>query len=298
VLLETDDLETTTHDDPQALIEEARQVQRQRVRRRAIIVQGPALLVILGFGINHFARGGSSAGTEPRQPLIVAQTPTVTYKKIVSRYFGPHLGVERQTVQVWSSSATPDVARAIVTFPGHGHGRYEFGLVLESDRVFGVELVSYFYNAATNTIYRAGSTLRLSQIPPPGQTFKQVLATPFARVEGTRTYEGRSVDVVVIQAPHDPVITRQTLYLDKRTHEIVRSDLVFTDNRPGNTPKRVLDRAQQRTLPPTKANLALTSVQTAHPGARIARETPSPIPGLNGALPYSDSDAYYDMLMR
>jgi hypothetical protein len=125
-----------------------------------------------------------------------------------------------------------------------------------------------------------------------------VLATPFARLEGTRAYGGRSVSVALIQQPHDPVVTKQTLYLDKRTHEIVRSDLVFTDNRPGNAPKRVVDLAQQRTLPATKANLALTSLQTAHPGARIARVAPPRIPGRNGASIYSDSLAYYEMLMR
>ena len=37
MLLETDDQETTTRDDPQALIEEARQLQRERARRRTIV---------------------------------------------------------------------------------------------------------------------------------------------------------------------------------------------------------------------------------------------------------------------
>jgi hypothetical protein len=302
VLLLNDDPKTATSPDPEALIDEARQLQRQRARRRTIVVQAAALLVILGFGINHFARGGNSASTAPQQPLTnAAQTPTVTYKRIVSQRFGPHVRIEKQTVQVWSSSATPDVVRAIVTFPGHGHGRYEFGLVYKHDKVYGIperEIVYYFYDAPNNTIYPIGSTLpNVEPLPPPGQILKQVLATPFARLEGTRTYQGRSVQVVVIQDPHSAV-NKQTVYLDKRTHEIVRSDVVFTDNSPLITPLRVLDRAQQRTLPTTKKNLALTSLQTAHPGARIARVTPARIKKLNGALPYFDSEAYIEMLMR
>jgi hypothetical protein len=294
VLLEQEDPKTARGPDPEALIEEARQLQRQRARRRTIVVQAAALLVILGFGINHFARGGNSASTAPQQPLIsAAPTPTVTYKKIMSQQFGPHVGVEKQTVQVWSSSATPDVVRAIVTFPGLGHGRYEFGFVYKSP-----ELFFYYYDAPTNTIYPIGSTFGPIPLPPPGQVLRNVLATPFARLEGTPTYAGRSVDVVLIQQPHDPVVTKQTLYLDKRTHEIVRSDIVFTDNRPLGSPKRVLDRAQQRTLPATTANLALTSLQAAHPGARIDRLAPPRIQKMNGAGPYFDSLASYEMLMR
>jgi hypothetical protein len=289
-------------DDPQALIEEARQLQRQRARRRTVVIQSAALLVILGFGINQFARGGNSASTAPQQPLTnAAQTPTVTYKKIVSQSFGPHVRIKKQTVQVWSSSATPDVVRAIVTFPGHGHGRYEFGLVYKHDKVYGIperEIVFYFYDAPTNTIYRIGSTLgTLTPLPPPIQILNQVLAAPFARLEGTRTYQGRAVDVVVIQDPHSAV-SKQTVYLDKRTHEIVRSDVVFTNNSPLITPLTVLDRAQQRKLPATKPNLALTSLQAAHPGARIARAVPPRVQRMNGALPYFDSDAYIEMLMR
>jgi hypothetical protein len=294
VLLETDDQETTTRDDPQALIEEARQLERKRARRRTIVVQAAALLVILGVGINQFARGGNSTGTAPYQPRInAAQTPIVTYKKIVGQTFVPHLPVEKQTVQVWSSSATPDVVRAIGTIPGGR--RFEFGFVLAHDKVRGPELVFYFYDAHTDTIYRIGSTLApLPALPSPGQILTQVLATPFARLEGTRTYRGRRVDVVVIQRPHDPVVTRQTLFLDKRTHEITRSDLAATD-------LRVLDRAQQRTLSATKANLALTSLPAAHPGARIARVEPLRIQQLlrgNGAFPYIDSFAYIEMMMR
>jgi hypothetical protein len=302
VLLEQEDPKTATGPDPEALIEEARQLQRQRARHRNVVVQAAALLVILGFGINHFARGGNRASTAARQPLIsAAPTPTVTYKKIVSQRFGPHVRIEKQTVQVWSSSATPDVVRAIVTFPGHGHRQYEFGLVYKHDKVYGIperEIVYYFYDAPTNTIYPIGSTLpNVEPLPQPGEILKQVLATPFARLEGTRTYQGRAVDVVVIQDPHS-FAAKQTVYLDKRTHEIVRSDVVFTNNSPLITPLRVLDRAQQSTLPATKKNLALTSLQTAHPGARIARVTPPRIKKLNGALPYFDSEAYIEMLMR
>jgi hypothetical protein len=290
VLLETADQETTTRDDPQALIEEARQLERRRARRRTIVVQAAALLVILGFGIDHFARGGSSASTGPRQPLVnAAPTPTVTYKKIVAQRFVPHLPVETRTMQVWSSSATPDVVRTIVTIPGGR--RVEIGIVLEHDKALGLEQAYYLYDAPTDTIYPIGSSPFSPPLPPAGQILERVLATPFARLEGTRTFERRSVYVVVIQRPHDLIVTKQTLYLDKRTREIVRSDLVATD-------LRVLDRSQERTLPATKANLALTSLPAAHPGVRIAREEPPRIQELARDAFNIDSYAFFEMIMR
>jgi hypothetical protein len=253
VLLEQDDPKTATGSDPEALIEEARQLQRQRTRRRTIVLQIAAVLIILGVGVNHFARGGSSASTAPQQPPISAvRTPTVTYKNVVSQRFVPHLPVETYTWQIWSSSATPDVVRAIVT------------------------------NAV-------GSGLVSPPPPPSGQILKQVLATPFARVEGMRTYEGRSVYVVIT---HDLQSTKQTLYLDKRTHEIVRSDLVAID-------LRVLDRRiQQKTLPATRANLALTNLPAAHPHARIAREETPRIQRLVREAFDIDNDASFEMIMR
>ena len=65
MLLEQEDPKTATGPDPEALIEEARQLQRQRARHRNVVVQAAALLVILGFGINHFAAGGNSSGSAP-----------------------------------------------------------------------------------------------------------------------------------------------------------------------------------------------------------------------------------------
>jgi hypothetical protein len=291
LLLEQDDPKTATGPDPEALIEEARQLQRQRARRRNIVVQAAALLAILGFGINHFARGGRTASTARQQPLISAvETPTVTYKKVVSQRFVPHLPVETYTMQIWSSSATPDVVRAIVSGPPGR--RVELSIVLRHDKVRGLEQVFYLYDAPTDTIYPIGSGLVSPPPPPARQILKQVLATSFARLEGTRTYGGRSVYVVVIQRPHDLFETKQSLYLDKRTHEIVRSDIVSTD-------LRVLDRRiQQRTLPATKANLALTSLPAAHPHARIAREEPRRIQRLARDAFDIDNYASFEMIMR
>src|SRR6516165_5947242 len=84
VLLLPENRNTATDSDPEALIEEARQLQRQRTRRRNIQLQITAVLVILGVEIGQLVRGGSSAPPTPQQPQPgAAHVPVVKYEKIV-----------------------------------------------------------------------------------------------------------------------------------------------------------------------------------------------------------------------
>jgi hypothetical protein len=69
VLLDTDaeimDVE------PEALIQEARERQLQRARRRNVVLGTAALLVILGFGVNRLAReGGGVQAAPPSSSLL------------------------------------------------------------------------------------------------------------------------------------------------------------------------------------------------------------------------------------
>ncbi len=90
MLLEKDEPKTAIASDPQALIEEARQLQRQRTRRRMIALQVAAWLIVLGVGVSQFARGHSSAGPAPTRPVAgSAQVPTVTYTKAILQKFVP-----------------------------------------------------------------------------------------------------------------------------------------------------------------------------------------------------------------
>jgi hypothetical protein len=264
LLLEQDDTKTATGPDPEALIEEARQLQRQRTKRRAIVLQAAGLLVILGVGISQLARGGSSAGPALAGPAAnSARVPTVTFAKDVVQKFVPHLPIETRTTEAWWSSTTPEIQRAVATIPSGR--RLEIGSVYKHDKLAGPEEVGSLYDGATNTIYEVAQLLGPKYLTPK-QVFKQILTDPHARLEGTRTYEGRSVYVIVIRTPNLP-ITKQTSYVDKRTYEVVAIEIVGND-------LRIVSRFHYRTLPATKANLALTSLQAAHPGARISRNLP------------------------
>jgi hypothetical protein len=284
VLLETEDPKNAPGSDPEALIEEARERQRQRARRRNVAVQAAALLVILGFGISQLARGGANTQPAPqRPPTSAAHPPTVTYEKIMAQKFVPHLPSETQTIETWSSSATPGTQRQVITISGGQ--RVEIGIILVRDQVLGPEKVNYLYDASTNTIYRTGYVLaRTLEQPTPGQFFKQVLANPVSHLEGTRTYRGRSVYVVVLTPGAG---ARQTFSFDKSTHEVVRNVVTGTDIR------TVVHTLVHRTLPGTNANLALTSLPAAHPHARTVLQAPPRIKQLFGEAFYP-SGAYGD----
>jgi hypothetical protein len=302
VLLLPENRNTATDSDPEALIEEARQLQRQRTRRRNIQLQITAVLVILGVEIGQLVRGGSSAPPTPQQPQPgAAHVPVVKYEKIVVKKIVPHLPVEVRTVELWSSSASPGIQRAVVTI--QGGRRFEVGTAIRRDKLLGLVKVAYFYDAPTDTIYQAGylrtapdsspgfltipapvGTGGESAIPAPAgkqptrRLFNTLRRDPDWRLHGPRTYRGRSVYVLVHQSQTSPV--KQTLYFDATTSEVIRNEIAADDVR------NVENTVARTTLPATKAILALTSLQAAHPRAHIALHPSLRIRQLSG-------DAFY-----
>ena len=247
---------TAIASDPQALIEEARQLQRQRTRRRMIALQVAAWLIVVGVGVSQFARGHSSAGTAPTRPVAgSAQAPTVTYTKAIRQKFVPGLPVETQTLETWSASNSPLVSRTVVTIAGGP--RFEYGLGPAQDKLLGVkQAANYLFDPSTQTNWRISSF----PVPPPlEQRFKQLLAEYRNSLTATRRYLGRSVYVLRLRMSTG----EQTYYIDKRTFEPLMIDM-----KDGYHLRTVYRTVVYHTLPATKANLALTNLPTAHPRAK------------------------------
>ena len=201
MLLISSDPKTETGSDPQALIEEARQRQQQRARRRNVVLGITGLLVIAGFGINQLARGGSSVqAATPAAAASAGPAPTITYEKIVVRKIVPQLPVEKKDHRDLVGLNAPSTYRQVVTIAGGP--RLEVGAGPAYGKVLGPEQANYLYDASTNTIYRTGYVLAPSQTPPTRkQMFKRLLAQPGFRLAGSRTYLGRSVYVVDVGGP-------------------------------------------------------------------------------------------------
>jgi hypothetical protein len=151
VLIAPDDPQTTTGSDPELLIEEARQRQRQRAKRRKIAFVAVGVLAVLGFGINQLVRGESGVHAKPLPSIAggADPRPAVVYEKIETVKVVPHLPIERVTVETWAATNAPSTVRKLVTVaggpsleigvgPGHGMGRGE--------------QITYLYLASTNTI--------------------------------------------------------------------------------------------------------------------------------------------------
>jgi hypothetical protein len=259
VLLEKNQPETEPKtaiaSDPQALIEEARQRQRRRTRRRIIALQVAAWLIVLGVGVSQFARGHSSTGPAPTRPVAgSAQAPTVTYTKAILQKFVPRIPVETQTLETWSASNSPLVSRTVVTIAGGP--RFEYGLGPEHDKLLGVHQTNYLFDPSTQTNWRISSF----PVPPPlEQTFKQRLAEYGNRLAATRMYIGRSVYVLRLRMSTG----EQTYYIDTRTFEPLMIDM-----NDGYHLRTVYQTVIYQTFPATKSNLALTSLPTAHPRAK------------------------------
>jgi hypothetical protein len=245
--------------EPKALIQEARRRQRQRSRRRTVVVAIASMFVLLGFGINQLARGGSSERATPLTPAAVAaDPPTVTYEKIVVQKIVPNLPIEKRTIETWSSSNDPVTERQVVTLAGGP--RFEIGSGPGQDKVLGKEEVNYLYEGSTNTIYRTGYYPVGHEGPTMTRkaVFRHVLTEPGVRLAGSRLYRGHPVYVVDAKRSWFRVIT----FVDKRTYEPMLSEGFSTDL------LTIVRTLAFKTLPATQANLALTSLAGAHPGAR------------------------------
>jgi hypothetical protein len=262
------------------LIEEARQRRRQRSRRRKTVVVAAAVLAVLGFGIDQLARGGSSVdAASPSPGAATAPTSSVTYEKIVALKIVPHLPVEKKTIETWSASGAPDVYRQVVTIAGGP--RLEIGAAPGYGQVLGPERVGYLYDRASRTIYRTGVTLVPNEKPlTPEQMFNRALAEPGVRRAGTRTYRGRGVYVLAFRNKD----VTGTVYVDKKTYEPMMSDERSADLH------IVVRTLAFETLPPTKANLALTSLRTAHPQAHVVLHASPHIKALFGMAAFPSGD--------
>jgi hypothetical protein len=258
VLLITDD---PTIPEPEALIEEARERQRQRAKRRWIVLGVVGFLAVLGFGIDQLALG--STGDALRASASAATPPpTVTYEKVVILKIVPHLPVEKTTIETWSSSTQPAVNRQVVTIAGGP--RLEIGAGPAHAKVLGPLQAVYLYDRSTNTIYRTGFFFApppSSRPPTPKEMFAETLDRPGVHLAGTRTYDGRSVFVLSVRNPKFGITG--TIYADKLTYRPLMSDFRRIDLR------NIVRTVAYKTLPATPANLALTRLRGVHPNARI-----------------------------
>src|SRR5262249_50221298 len=114
----------------------------------------------------------------------------------------------------------------------------------------------------------------------PQQMFNRVLAEPEVRLAGMRTYRGRRVYVLAIRNTD----VTGTVYVDKHTYKPMMCDERGTD-------LHVIVRTLAiRTLPATSANLALTSIRTAHPQAQVVLHAPPRIKSLFGKAAFPSGD--------
>jgi hypothetical protein len=263
--LQTDDLKDTPAADPEALIEEARQRQRQRAQRRNVILSSMALLVIVGLVVGKLAQGGGATqGSTPPASPAPAQIRSVTYEKIVEQKIVPHLPTETKTIESWYTQGS---YREVVTVSGGR--RLELGSIRIRDKALGRERLDYLYDPSTKIIYRTGYVLIPAGSPrTPEQFFKQeILGLPGAHLAGTRTYKGRRISVVKSSTPY----LRTTTYVDKHTYQVLLGVGLSTDLR---TVQRGI---AYKTLPATKNNLALASLWAMHPHAHTVLQAPPPI---------------------
>jgi hypothetical protein len=265
---------TTTTSDPELLIEEARERQRRRQRRQTIALVAICALVALGIAVARLVRGDNAVPAQkPSQALAAARRPLVIYEKVETVIRTPHEPTIRRTAEVWFSSAAPWAYRELLTIPGRPS--FEVGAEIGRDPKFGREQLAYLYEARANTIYKTGAYLSAVLPLSPRIAFRQFLAEPGIRLEGTRRFDGRKVYVVSGQGSTSMGPLSGTMYVDQITYEPLLAvssgpDLLWTDH--------VL---VFRTLPATATNLDLASLARAHPGAR-ARPAPARIDALYG----------------
>jgi hypothetical protein len=262
---------TTPNADPELLIEEARQ--RQRDRRRALLRIAMVAVIGLTIGIAQFARGGG--GTTRSQPpttaAAISSRGSVIYEKLELIVSLPDRPTVRTIVRTWVDSDQPTGWRETIA----GRPSLEYGQQFVSDPLIGRELVTYFYDGQTKRMYQTGAFLGH---PSPGAILVQVFRH-YVRLKSvhraTRIYDGRAVDAFTLS---DTVLSHQArthvpvlvLYLDAHTHVPV-----FYSAPSGGqvgTPSLIERALAWKILPATPANLRLASLTTSHPGARVVPE--------------------------
>jgi hypothetical protein len=253
-----------TTNDPELLIEEARQRQRRRSRRRATALVVAAILAALGFGISQFARGGSSAANQPTPGAAgIDPRPTVLYRKIETVKLVPNLPPERRTVEVWTASNAPLRYRETLTTTGQR--RLEIGAGPGHDKVLGTEQIVYFYQPSNNTIYRTGAYAHGPTAPPTSPGADRSYRRYVAEHGAARTLDGRSVYVLTFQRGPN---AKTLAYIDRHTFQLLMT--VYT----GTDIKLITRTVARKVLPATTANLKLTDLALAHPGARLLAAPP------------------------
>jgi hypothetical protein len=273
---------TVPHTTLDFLIEEARERHRRRLRRRAAAIAAIAALVGLAFGIGQVVRGGSSVAAKLPAAAVVEPSSTVTYEKVETLRIAPGLPVQRRTSEIWSAANAPATYREL-TRVGAGPA-VEVGAGPGYDKTFGAEQVVYLYRGSSDSIYRAGAVLAPSSTgaaTTPAGFFHRLRAQPRVRLAGTRMLDGHRVYVVRLNDANATMV-----YVDTRTFTPVMT--VFTDG----TAKIVQRTLAHKSLPATQANLALTRLAAAHPGARV-RPAPPAVRELyarvrSGLLPLSE----------
>ncbi len=255
--------------EPEALIEEARQLQRRRARRRTALLVGLAVLVVLGIAAGQLARGGSGvAASQSPAAAAAVSAPTVRHMRLeIVKYNAAGLPPERRIDELWSASSTPAAYRWVVRLPGKP--AFELGGALGQDKVLGAEQVYYLYDPASATIYKTGAN-----VLPPGSTtpttpahFFRTMLTHGAHITGTTTYRGRAVYVLTIPAGNGANGVTGRFYVEKKTFVPLKS---VTSDAAGRTVTTTLS---WQDLPATRANVALASLAGRHPHARVVAAT-------------------------
>ncbi len=271
-MLITDAPRTLKAPEPELLIEEARELQRRRHRRRAALLWGAVLAGVLGVGIVRFAGVGNwlTGGTAHPLAAGAGSTPAVIFEKLAYEQVIPHRPAVRGTYDTWIASSTPLSWRVRVAGSSLSYGRDPI-----PNPPLGRELAVDEYDAGSHTIYRVGGYLPPS---PPSPTtmagaYRHLFADPRMYFAGTRIYAGHRVDVVTgtFQEPSGgPGLPRPprltwVFYIDAKSYVPV----LFMQTQ--GSARTVLRAVVWKTLPATAANLKLASLARTHAGAPVVR---------------------------
>ncbi len=170
-------------------------------------------------------------------------------------------------VEIWSATNAPLAYRELMKTTGQPS--VEIGASTTRDPDLGKLQAFYVYQPSTGTIYRAGALPAPPQWQPPSmspeQAYRRLIADPGVHLVGTRSLYGHNVHVV---RSSPTLVGSATFYIDQDTYMPIMTVQRSADL---TSIRRLVDR---KTLPATEANLKLTALTKAHPGARIRPATP------------------------